>query len=63
MRRIVLALLLVALLPPAVTARQMTCGNFVAQEDAQAVYEANVRNGYGDRFGLDEDGDGIACEG
>ena len=40
----------------------MGCESFRAQEDAQAVYEAGLRNGKGDRFGLDPDEDGIACE-
>ena len=45
-----------------VAARQdLSCSSFHYQEDAQAVYEANLRNGSGDRFGLDPDGDGIAC--
>jgi len=35
----------------------LTCSSFASQEDAQAVLDA----GAGDRFRLDPDGDGIAC--
>jgi endonuclease YncB( thermonuclease family) len=36
----------------------LDCSSFAAQEDAQAVFDANP----GDRFDLDPDGNGIACE-
>jgi hypothetical protein len=52
---------LVALAVPTAALQDLSCSSFHYQEDAQAVYEANLRNGSGDRFGLDPDGDGIAC--
>ena len=49
--------------PGTTAARQgLSCASFRSQADAQAVYEANLRNGRDDRFGLDPDGDGVACE-
>lgn len=35
------------------------CSDFVSQEQAQAFFEKSKP---GDRHGLDEDGDGVACE-
>jgi hypothetical protein len=60
-----LAALTLALAPSgSVEARQgLSCSSFHSQADAQAVYDANIRNGLGDRFDLDTDGDGVACEG
>jgi endonuclease YncB( thermonuclease family) len=44
---------------PLPTARAaLDCSSFATQEDAQAVFDANP----GDRFDLDPDGNGIACE-
>lgn len=53
---LVLAELLAGGLPRPVSA--LDCGSFAAQEDAQAVFDANP----GDRFGLDPDGNGVACD-
>ena len=55
-------LIFLALLGHDAGAQGLSCTSFHSQEDAQAVYESNLRNGAGDRFGLDPDGDGIACE-
>ena len=47
---------------PGAGGQALSCLSFHYQEDAQAVYESNLRNGSGDRFDLDPDEDGIACE-
>lgn len=60
MAAVAAVLALLALTVPA-AGQTLSCSSFHYQEDAQAVYEANLRNGAGDRFGLDPDGDGIAC--
>ena len=43
---------------PAVAQPDLNCTDFVTQVDAQNTYNADVS----DPYGLDADGDGIACE-
>ena len=39
------------------------CGDFEDQEEAQAVFNLCVEQEVGDIHGLDNDGDGVVCEG
>ena len=43
---------------PSAFAQDLDCSNFITQEEAQAVYDADPS----DPSGLDADSDGIACE-
>jgi endonuclease YncB( thermonuclease family) len=42
--------------------RRLTCNSFRNQRSAQECFEFCWRQGYGDIFGLDKNGNGIACD-
>jgi len=42
---------------------KLTCNRFRTQAQAQACFDYCRRQGYGDIFGLDKNGNGLACEG
>ena len=43
--------------------RRLTCNSFPSQRRAQQCFEYCRSQGYGDIFGLDKNGNGLACEG
>lgn len=43
--------------------RRLTCNSFPSQRRAQLCFEYCRSQGYGDIFGLDKNGNGLACEG
>ena len=43
--------------------QRLTCNNFRSQARAQQCFEYCRSQGYGDIFGLDKNGNGLACEG
>jgi hypothetical protein len=43
--------------------RRMSCNSFGSQNQAQRCFEYCKDMGYGDVFGLDKNGNGLACEG
>lgn len=45
------------------TGPRLTCNDFDSQAEAQACFEYCVEMGYGDIFGIDKNGNGLACEG
>lgn len=45
------------------TGSRLTCNNFATQTRAQQCFEYCRSLGYGDIFGLDKNGNGLACEG
>lgn len=45
------------------TARRLTCNSFGSQNQAQRCFEYCKDQGFGDIFGLDKNGNGLACEG
>jgi micrococcal nuclease len=44
------------------TGRDLDCGSFSTHTEAQACFDHCMTEGFGDTFGLDGDGDNIACE-
>jgi micrococcal nuclease len=48
--------------PCSCTERRLTCNSFSNQNRAQECFEFCWRRGFGDIFGLDKNGNGIACD-